>query len=286
MHMSDLHFGRDRHEVLAPLLLAVNQLHPDVVVISGDLTQRATAPQFEAAAAFIRNLASPVITIPGNHDLPLHNLFLRIFLPWRRYRHWINADLEPKFVDDEIAVVGVNTVNRFAWQQGWLRTRAIRRVCAEFIGSTDKRTHIVVVHHPLEHLPDEHKRLMRNASCGIQALSDCGTDIVLSGHLHSWRADPFATVAGRRSVVQVHAGTSLSNRLRGEVNDFNLLEIEQGKISVHRHAFKDLSSTFTGAACVTFIAGPGGWSREIAVQGARQGSVDVLSVQSGKGRRL
>ena len=263
--MSDLHFGRDRAELLAPLLLAVNQLDPDVMVISGDLTQRATAAQFSAAAAFIGNLAAPVITIPGNHDLPLHNLFWRVVLPWRRYRHWINADLEPKFVDTEIAVIGVNTVNRFAWQQGWFRARAIRRVCAEFGGSTDKRTHIVVVHHPLEHLPDEHKRLMRNASRGIQALSDCGADVVLSGHLHNWRADPFATVDGRRSAVQVHAGTSLSNRLRGEVNDFNLLEIEQGKITVHRHAFSDATSTFTAVASVTFIAGLGGWSCGTAV---------------------
>lgn len=260
--MSDLHFGRDRHELLAPLLLAVNQLRADVMVISGDLTQRATAPQFAAVASFIRSLESPVITIPGNHDLPLHNLFVRIFMPWHRYRHWINADLEPTFVDTEIAVIGVNTVNRFVWQQGWFRTHAIRRVCAEFGGSTDNRTHIVVLHHPLEHLPDERKRLIRNASRGIQALSDCGADVVLSGHLHSWRADPFATVEGRRSAVQVHAGTSLSNRLRGQVNDFNLLEIEPGKITVHRHAFNDISSTFTLAGSVTFTAGPGGWSRE------------------------
>ena len=264
VHLSDLHFGRDRHELLAPLVQAVNQLAPDVVVISGDLTQRATARQFAAAAAFIRDLSAPVLTIPGNHDLPLYNLFLRIALPWRRYRHWINADLEPKFMDAEIAVVGVNTVNRFVWQQGWFRTHELRRVCAEFGGTTDKRIHIVVVHHPLEHQPEEHKHLMRNASRGVQALSDCGADVVLSGHLHNWWADPFAKVEGRRSAIQVHAGTSLSNRLRGEVNDFNLLEIEPDKITVHRHAFSDESLTFAAVAPVTFIAGSGGWSREIA----------------------
>ena len=264
VHMSDLHFGRDRQELLQPLLQAVNALAPDVVVISGDLTQRATDLQFAAAAAFIRDLTSPVITIPGNHDLPLHNLFLRIVLPWRRYRAWINADLEPKFADDEIVVIGVNTVNRFAWQQGWFRTRAIRKVCAQFGGSTGKRIHVVVVHHPLEHLPDEHKRLMRNAGRSIQALSNCGTDVVLSGHLHSWRADPFAAVAGHRSAIQVHAGTSLSNRLRGEVNDFNLLEMEPGKIAVHRHALNDTTDAFSAAGSVLFLAGPGGWARAVA----------------------
>lgn len=263
LHLSDLHFGRDRQELLQPLSRAVNLLDPDLVIISGDLTQRATVTQFEAAAAFIRGLAPPVITIPGNHDLPLHNLFLRIFFPWHRYRRWINSDLDPKYVDNEVVVVGVNTVNRFAWQQGWLRSRALRRICMEFGKAAGERTRIVVVHHPLEHLPDERKSLMRNAAVGIQALSDCGADIVLSGHLHSWRADTFAAVAGRSSTVQVHAGTSLSNRLRGEVNDFNLLEIEAGKIKVLRHAFSDMSATFTVAASVMFVAGPNGWIRDV-----------------------
>ena len=259
--MSDLHFGRDRQELLQPLLRAVNDLAADVVIISGDLTQRATDAQFVAAAAFIRGLAAPVVTIPGNHDLPLHNVFLRVFLPWRRYRRWINADLEPKFVDTEIAVMGVNTVNRFVWQQGWFRTRAIRKVCAEFAGLNGHRTRIVVVHHPLEHLPDDNKRLMRNAGPSITALAEGGTDVVLSGHLHNWRAEPFAAVAGRRSAIQVHASTSLSNRLRGEMNDFNLLEIVPGTITVHRHAFSDDASAFCSAASVEFRAGPGGWSR-------------------------
>lgn len=266
VHISDLHFGRDRPELLQPLVQAVNRLAPDMVIISGDLTQRATDRQFAAAAAFIASLTSPVLCIPGNHDLPLYNLFLRLLLPWRRYRRWIAADLEPAFSDAEISVIGINTVNRFAWQQGWLRTRAIRKVCAAFAGAGPDCTRIVVVHHPLEHVVDEHKRLMRNAMRGLNALSGCGTDVVLSGHLHSWRADPFAFVEGRRSVLQVHAGTSLSNRLRGEVNDFNLLEVSSGQISVHRHTFSDASAAFAAVASSTFRAGPGGWSRAAKAQ--------------------
>lgn len=260
VHMSDLHFGRDRPELLEPLRQAVNGLRPDLIVISGDLTQRATDLQFAAAATFIRGLTSPVLTIPGNHDLPLHNLFIRIFLPWRRYRRWITADLEPRFSDDEILVIGVNTVNRFAWQQGWFRSGAIRKVCTEFTADPAPRTRVVVVHHPLEHGIDENKRLMRNAGQGLKALSDCGADIVLSGHLHSWRAGPYALVEGRRSALQVHAGTSLSNRLRGEINDFNLLEISPQQITVHRHAFGDTSSAFAAVAASTFVAGPAGWT--------------------------
>ena len=259
--MSDLHFGRDRPELLEPLRQAVNELLPELIVISGDLTQRATDLQFAAAADFIRGLTSPVIAIPGNHDIPLHNLFVRIFLPWRRYRRWIAADLEPRFSDDEIVVIGVNTVNRFAWQQGWFRSRAIRKICIGFAAERAPRTRVVVVHHPLEQMIGENKRLMRNAGLGLKELSDCGTDLVLSGHLHSWHAGPFAVVEGRRSALQVHAGTSLSNRLRGEINDFNLLEISSGQITVHRHAFSDTSAVFNAVAASTFAAGPAGWSR-------------------------
>lgn len=263
VHMSDLHFGRDRPELLEPLKQAVNDLGPDLIVISGDLTQRATELQFAAAAGFIQGLTSPVITIPGNHDLPLHNLFLRIFLPWRRYRRWIAADLEPRFSDEEIVVIGVNTVNRFAWQQGWLKTRAISKICSAFAGISAQRTRVVVLHHPLEHLIDENKRLMRNAGLGLKELSDCGTDLVLSGHLHSWHAGPFAVVEGRRTALHVHAGTSLSNRLRGEINDFNLLEISSDQIAVYRHAFSDTNAAFSVVATSTFVAGPAGWSRAV-----------------------
>lgn len=259
IHVSDLHFGRDRPELLLPLVNAVRTLEPDLVIISGDLTQRATDPQFAAAAAFIQSLGRQVLCVPGNHDVPLHNLFIRVFLPWRRYRKWISPDLEPTHSDDEMVVIGVNTVNPFVWQQGWFRSRAIRRVCAAFAGSTGRRVHLVVVHHPMEHLPGERKTLMRGAATGIQRLSDCGADIVLSGHLHSWRAEPFVFVEGRSSALQVHAGTSLSNRLRGEVNDFNLLEVERSRVTVIRHAFVDDAGSFNVIGSRTFLRTPEGW---------------------------
>jgi len=259
VHLSDLHFGRDRPEVLGPLLSSVNAMAPDLVIISGDLTQRATHEQFAAAADFIKGLQAATLCVPGNHDVPLHNLFLRLFMPWRRYRRWITADMHPTFQDDEIVVIGVNTVNPFAWQRGWFRSKAMRRVCAIFENSNDGRRHFVVAHHPLEHLPGEAKSLMRGASTGLRRLAECGVDAILSGHLHSWRAEPYAHVEGRSSALQIHAGTSLSNRLRGEVNDFNVLEIDKDQMTVTRHAFTDNSACFAAISSVIFTSTAQGW---------------------------
>jgi 3',5'-cyclic AMP phosphodiesterase CpdA len=247
--------------VLAPLTQAVNALTPDLVIVSGDFTQRATDEQFSAAAAFIKTLKAPMLSVPGNHDVRLHNLFMRIFMPWHRYRRWINANLHPIFQDDEIIVIGVNTVNPFTWQRGWFRSHAIERACAAFGNSTDARRHVVVAHHPLENLPGEPKSLMHGAATGLRRLSESGVDAVLSGHLHKWHAQTFVHVEGRTSALHVYAGTSLSNRLRGEVNDFNVLDIGIDSLKVTRYAFSERAASFAVTNVVTFAATTEGWKQ-------------------------
>lgn len=259
-HLSDLHFGRDRPELLDPLVEAVNDLSPDLAAISGDLTQRARPAQFRAARDFIDRLEAPVLAVPGNHDVPLHNLFLRLLWPWRQYRKWISPDLEPEFHDGEMIVLGVNTVNPMAHQSGWFTPHALDRVRNAFGNTRGRRTRIVVAHHPLEHLPGEKKKRMRGADEAMEELARLNADVVLSGHLHSWRADPFAEKPGRNAVLQVHAGTGLSTRLRGQDNDFNLLEIEDGLIDVTRYATAEGDDRFAMAQTRRFVIRPQGWT--------------------------
>lgn len=261
-HLSDLHFGRDRPELLEPLIGAVNGLAPDLVAISGDLTQRARAAQFRAARAFIDRLEAPVLTVPGNHDVPLYNLPGRFFRPWRRYKRWISDDLEPAFCDAEMIVLGVNTVNPFAHQSGRFSTRALARVGRALQNTTGRRTRIVVAHHPLEHGPEQRKKLMRGAEAALDELARLKADVVLTGHLHSWRAEPFAEKPGRDAVLQVHAGTGLSTRLRGEENDFNILDIENGLIDVTRHAAAGTGAEFEVDQSRRFVIRPEGWAAE------------------------
>ncbi|WP_226780585.1 metallophosphoesterase family protein [Oceaniglobus trochenteri] len=258
VHLSDLHFGRDRPDLLPPLIEQVNDLRPDLVAISGDLTQRARNSQFEEAAAFIDALDPPVLVVPGNHDVPLTNPFLRLFAPWRRYRRWIGRDLEPTYADDRMIVVGVNTVNPMAWQSGWFSGGDIARVASAFAG-VKRRMRIVMVHHPLEHLPGERKKPMRGAETALDELARCGTDVVLSGHLHSWGADAFAERAGRFGMIQVQAGTGLSTRLRGEENDFNLLTLRHGELEVQRMVADPDTPGFTEGTLRRFGLRPGGW---------------------------
>ena len=248
LHVSDLHFGRDRPELLRPLIDAINGLAPDLVTVSGDFTQRARLGQFRAARAFLARLEPPWLAVPGNHDTPLDNLLVRLLSPWSRYRRYIAADLEPTWEDAEVVVAGVNTVNHLSWQRGRIGRHAVRRLCRLFDGH-GRRMHVAVLHHPLEHGPEVEKRLMRGASEALRGLGDCGADIVLSGHLHTWHARPFASAGG---VLFVQAGTGLSNRVRGEPNDFNLVTIEGSRVTVEQWTAPEGETRFAAGHATSF----------------------------------
>src|ERR1700736_241441 len=103
VHLSDIHFGRTDHATIAPLIEAVTGMRPDLVAVSGDLTQRARTVEFRDARAFLDTLPKPLIVVPGNHDVPLHNLYARFVQKLEKYQRFISRDLEPSYVDEEIA---------------------------------------------------------------------------------------------------------------------------------------------------------------------------------------
>jgi 3',5'-cyclic AMP phosphodiesterase CpdA len=255
LHLSDLHFGRTRPDLLDPLVTLANDLAPDLIAISGDFTQRARVSQFKEAAAFVARLHAPVLSVPGNHDTPIDNVWVRFVDPWGRYKEHICDDLEPQFVDDEVAIVGVNTVNRFSWQRGKLRSHTITRVCNAFEGRKDGRAHVVMLHHPLEHLPDVSKQLMRGARAAVAEFGRCGADIVLSGHLHNAAVAPLTAAPG---VLFVQAGTGLSTRLRGEPNNFNLLRVTADRVEVDRYG-ATTKPQFDVVQTAAFERRPDGW---------------------------
>ncbi|MAC78311.1 MAG: phosphodiesterase [Rhodobacteraceae bacterium] len=257
LHLSDLHFGRVRPELLDPLIDRVNDLAPDLVAISGDLTQRARTWQYMRAHELIDRIAAPCLIVPGNHDTPLDRPLERFFTPWRRYRKWIDDDLEPQVHDADWSVIGVNSVNHFSWQRGRFGHRLIHRVRQGFADTPADAFRIVVAHHPLEHRPEDDKALPRGAGAARRALAEARTDILLTGHLHNWRADLFGDPG--RQVLQIHAGTVLSDRLRGQQNDFNLLTLDGDTVQVDRHASRADATGYDLERSVIFIRDGDGW---------------------------
>src|SRR6478672_294522 len=104
VHISDIHFGRVDYAIVETLTANINEINPDIVVVSGDLTQRARSAQFIEARQFLDKLPKPQIVVPGNHDIPLHNVFARFLSPLEKYKKYITDDLEPFYADTEIAV--------------------------------------------------------------------------------------------------------------------------------------------------------------------------------------
>ena len=117
-HLSDIHFGRVDPEVVEALIETLTAMSPDLVAVSGDLTQRARSGQFRVARRFIDRLPRPLLVVPGNHDVPLFNLAARFIAPFGGYRRHIQDDLEPVFEGDGFIAVGLNSARNFPFHGG------------------------------------------------------------------------------------------------------------------------------------------------------------------------
>jgi 3',5'-cyclic AMP phosphodiesterase CpdA len=264
VHLSDLHFGRVDSTLLDPLRRAVEALSPHVVVVSGDLTQRAKPEQFREARRFLDTLPRPHIVVPGNHDVPLYNVFQRFFQPLEKYRRYISAELEPSYIDEEIAVVGINTARSLTFKGGRISEEQVERVRGLLCELPQSVTKIVVTHHPFDLPPNWDKdHIVGRAPLAMQMFSRCGADILLAGHVHMSHAGDTAAryrIEGFAALV-VQAGTATSTRERGEANSFNVLRVGQRTARVERHAWDAAIGEFTLHSGEGFEYTPEGWRR-------------------------
>jgi 3',5'-cyclic AMP phosphodiesterase CpdA len=263
IHLSDLHFGRVDQALLGPLRDLIHSIAPSVVVISGDLTQRAKPEQFEEARAFLDTLPGPQIVVPGNHDISLYNVFRRFVKPLARYKRYITDDLDPIYVDDEIAVVGVNTARSLTIKDGRVNKEQVAKIREQLTGLDPKLTRIVVTHHPFD-LPTtfEEEDLVDRAPMAMEVFAECGVDVLLAGHMHVSHA---ASTAARYQIdayaaLVVQAGTATSTRGRGEVNSFNLLRVEHERVEVDRYGWDMLTNTFRVIVTEKFIRSGNVWA--------------------------
>jgi 3',5'-cyclic AMP phosphodiesterase CpdA len=264
VHLSDIHFGRVNEAIIAPLIYAINEIKPDLVAVSGDLTQRARSNQFKEARAFLDALPRPQIVVPGNHDIPLHNVFARLAQPLDNYRRYITDELRPFYIDDEIGVLGVNTARSLTIKGGRINKTQVAWIREKFCAVGPDVIKIVVTHHPFALAEGHDERdLVGRARIAIRELSSCGADLFLAGHLHISHAGHMAKLyrfGGLTSLV-VQAGTAASTRGRGEANSFNVIRFAQPEITIERLVWEPAQTSFIASVTDRFRRSSTGWSR-------------------------
>lgn len=222
LHLSDTHFGTERPEVVEAVVALAVQQQPDVVVLSGDITQRARPEQFRAARAFVDRLGGPVVAIPGNHDIPLFDLWSRATRPHAGFLAEFGPELEPVLTTEDLLVIGVNTTRARRHRHGEVSAAQVARVSRILASASHRQLRVVVVHQPAAvAIPSERIHLLRGHAQALQAWSAAGADVVLGGHIHL----PFVLPRheGGRRLWVVQAGTAVSARTRSGVpNSVNL----------------------------------------------------------------
>ena len=224
LQVSDPHFGTERPAVVEALVRLAHELRPDVLLLSGDITQRATRAQFAAAQAFVQRLQVPrCLALPGNHDIPLFHLPLRLFAPYARYRAAFGEELEPSLETDELLLLAVNTTRWWRHADGQLSAAQIERVARRLAQARPGQRRVVMVHQPLavSRPRDAHDRLHGHAAA-LQSWGAAGVDLIVGGHIHL----PFVLPLPHGGWA-VQAGTAVSSRVRAEAgNSVNVIRID------------------------------------------------------------
>ena len=256
VHLSDLHFGRTDPALLEPLLATIESTRPDVVVVSGDLTQRARSAEFRAARDFLARISAPKVIVPGNHDVPLYRVWERFLSPLDKFKRHFGDDLTPSFVDHEIAVVGINTARSLTFKSGRINEEQMAEIHRLLDPIDESVMKIVVTHHPFD-LPDDpgDVKLVGRAHAAMEVFARCGVDLLLAGHFHTSQAGDTSArhdLSGYAALV-VQAGTATSTRGRGEENSFNVLRLTSDEAEIERRTWQPDTSTFAVAGTERFV---------------------------------
>jgi len=240
IHLSDLHFGAHDPVIVTAVEKRLDHEAAELVVISGDFTQRAHTDQFKEAGEFIeriRAVGHEVLAVPGNHDVPLYNVFRRFLSPLTRYKKFIDETLCPFIQIDGAAVLGINTARSLTFKNGHVSHEQMDHIRETFADTDVHQPRILVTHHPLFALPvgdgPELGHLMDDQQDALTAIADAGVDLLLAGHNHRASInDAAALVHGSGKALVIQAGTATSTRVRGEEQSFNRIEIDEHGVRV------------------------------------------------------
>ena len=228
LQISDTHFGTEQPPVVEALVRLAREQMPDLVVLSGDITQRARRKQFRAARAFVDRLGvATILAIPGNHDIPLFNVAARLFYPYANYSREFGLELEPVFESRQLLVITLNTTRFYRHTDGEISSEQIERVANRLEQANPTQLRVVVTHQPVAVIrAQDETNLLHGHLEAIQRWAQAGADIILGGHIHL----PYVLALHERFVELprklwvIQAGTAVSSRVRHEIgNSVNLI---------------------------------------------------------------
>ena len=259
-HLSDIHFGAHRQD-LADLMVADIVGHdPDLVVLSGDLTQRARRNQFDQARDFIDRLPATTLAVVGNHDLPLANLPRRLLSGTRRFEHSITGDLDPGVAVDGLVAIGLDTMPSWRWKAGHVSPLQVARVRDVLGGAPAGSWRLLVTHHPV--LPAHLSGLLGRDEL-VAACAEARLALLLSGHTGVPTVDVVDLDAPcvHRHGLAVVTGTAINRRTRGTSNAYEVIRLdgpmaEGGRITVQ--ARESTGGSWSDGRTSTFGHGPDG----------------------------
>ncbi len=257
VHFSDIHFGGPQAPNRAEAILEeIERRRPTVVAVSGDLTQRARTDQFRQAREFLDRISAPLVVVPGNHDVPLWDIYSRFVSPLGKYKRWITPDLNPLFIDPELVVMGLDTTRSFTIKGGEIEGKDLGAVKARICELGDGLCRVLVAHHPLGPTPGQDEDIAGGARRALRFFAECGVDMVLTGHAHESHTASSKEVHPEtgRGILLVQAGTLASLRGRGKEqlkNSYNLIEISAAEITVTSHVYSDEPGRFIADVTTT-----------------------------------
>lgn len=258
LHLSDTHFGTERPEVVAALTRLTHRARPDIAVLSGDVTQRARRAQFAAARRFVDGLGVPVtVSLPGNHDISLDNVFARLLRPHARYLAAFGGPLDRLWRGPAETIVALNTTRWYRHVQGTVSRRQVEWSCECLRGAPSDHLKLIITHQPV-FVPraSEQHNLLRGHEWAVAAWAAAGAHLILGGHIHLPSIEPLDLSPRRQHTVwSVQAGTAVSSRVRWDApNSVNLLRYDRpavpGRCRAERWNFDAAAGDFVLAETV------------------------------------
>jgi 3',5'-cyclic AMP phosphodiesterase CpdA len=245
LHVSDLHTGtREDPEVESALRGLLDRVPAELIVASGDLTHRGRRDQHERARRFLTSFGLPVLTVPGNHDMP-YTLPARLTRTYAEFtRQW--GELEQTHASPTLHVIGLNSSRRLRHQGGALHREQLERARQRLSEAQTDAYRVVVLHHHMVGAPwrAARKRPVSHRNRVLRALVEAGADLILAGHIHQAalsERQEFEVVEGdvRAAVVSIAPGLGQPrpNRL-GEARGLHVYEIGERTLTADTYIWR------------------------------------------------